>query len=77
MEIITAKTAELIEMPFGSDGPTSPCITWGAGSPWRRGNFAGGQTWDATGMPAVGFQRVMDLCDDDAAFYQITLGKYL
>ena len=65
--IITAKTAEPIEMLFGSDCPITHGVTWRPDPP-EKGQFWGGQAWACL----VGLHWGMHLWCDDAAFYQIT-----
>ena len=68
MGIITAKTAEPIDMPFPARiVPHNHVLHGGPDPPQEKGNFGGGQTWAC----AVSLHWGMDLWADDAAFYRI------
>jgi len=61
-----AKTAELIEIPFGvwiyggAWVPKEPCIRWGPGSPHGKGHF-GGYTRACPDLPAVSILKTYSL----------------
>ena len=53
-----AKTAELINMPFGlrTRGPREPCVRWGPGAPWEEAILRGKE------RPIINYRDTTGIC---------------